>query len=84
MSGLDIEAIHRRAAAVGRDNRRVEPAGVGWHGAAHASAGDVPALLAEVERLIVEGRNAQFEVVRLRGELADANRTIRGLVGGTP
>lgn len=51
MSGLDIEAIRARWEKYGIDNRGSGPvAAFGWNGAAHASAGDVPALLEQLER----------------------------------
>lgn len=78
MTGLDIEAIRQRSEEVQRF--REDPSSALAHhnflAATADSAHDVPLLLAEVERLTVEARNAEFEVVRLRGELAGANAEV--------
>lgn len=72
MTGLDIEAIRQRSDAsvevgppIGGQVVTAAVLHAHWE-----SAQDVPELLAEFERLTVEARDAEFEVVRLRGELA--------------
>ena len=58
---LDLEPIRERWEKYGIDNRgQWQPSAVGWNGAAHCSAGDVPALIAEVERLRAELVDARF------------------------
>lgn len=77
MTGLDIEAIRARG-MVALSIRKpkagdpVPPAAV--LAALFESVEAVPLLLAEVERLTVEARNAEFEVVELRGVLAADRR----------
>ena len=76
MTGLDIEAIRSRWEKYGIDNRASgQVAAFGWNGAAHASAGDVPALLAE---------EAGAEIRDARAATADALQVIADLRGETP
>lgn len=73
MSGLDIEAIRERYQRFEDLGTELSPSNYRIVAIAARSAGDVPVLLAEVERLNAElqaAREAEFEVVRLRGELA--------------
>lgn len=71
MTGLDIEAIRHRYAKVEQLRAEESPSTPRIVVVLARAADDVPDLLAEVERLTVEARNAEFEVVRLRGELAE-------------
>lgn len=74
MSGLDIEAIRERAQKFDDLGTELSPSNYRIIAIAARSAGDVPVLLAEVERLTTQARNAEFEVVQLRGELAAGRR----------
>jgi hypothetical protein len=86
-SMLDLSAIRARSDRC--DEYRDDPKdSIGkWALAAVASAADVPALLAEIALLTIARDNAEAveheahaEIRRLRGHLADANRTIQALV----
>lgn len=70
MTSLDIEAIRDRAAKAEAVTREDSPSNYRLIVVIARSARDVPVLLAEVERLTVEARDAEFEVVRQRGEQA--------------
>lgn len=79
MTGLDIEAIHKRSEEVQRF--REDPSSALAHhnflAATADSAADVPVLLAEIERL-------QAELAGARAALADALQVIADLRGETP
>lgn len=79
MSGLDIEAIRERSQRCDRLAITRSASIDTWALAAVASAADVPLLLAEVDQLTTElqaAREAEFEVVRLRGELAETRAAL--------
>jgi predicted phosphoribosyltransferase len=88
---VDLSAIRERSERC--EQYRDEPHDTirEWALAAVASAADVPALIAAVESLRIQRDNAEHsedaaheELRRVRGELADAQRTIRALTGGAP